>query len=67
MHWVTKRSEPPKRGDQRCRLVFAWKPTNVGRHTVWLEHYEVYERYFVLSGRDGWWSEESRNLRVVYP
>lgn len=63
MHWLTKEDRYPNDGETRDRLVFAWKPTKVGRHTVWLEWYEVRERFFQpANGNPGWWSETGRGV-----
>jgi hypothetical protein len=40
MKWKTA-----KHGDIRTRRVFAWLPTEVEDHTVWLEQYQVTEEY----------------------
>jgi hypothetical protein len=41
--------------------VFAWKKTRVGDYYVWLETYQLTEKYFVSAGgNQAWWSEVSR-------
>ena len=50
MRWKLK--SPPKVGDTRTRLVFAWKKTRVGDHIVWLEQYQVYEEYVYVRYED---------------
>jgi hypothetical protein len=41
--------------------VFAWKKTRVGDYCVWLETYQLTEKYFVSAGgNQAWWSEVSR-------
>lgn len=45
MKWKIKAEPPPpKAGDTRIRVVFAWKPVVVGEYKVWLEHYRVSEK-----------------------
>lgn len=61
MRWLTKSEVQPQGGEVRYKKVFAWKKTKVGLYTVWLEYFEVKERFFEpISGNPGWWSEESR-------
>lgn len=49
-------------GETRSRRVFAWKPTRIGQWVVWLEFYEVHERFFApASGNPGRWTETSIN------
>jgi hypothetical protein len=43
MKWKIK--EPPKLGDWRHRTKFAWFPTTIHDHKVWLETYGVKEHY----------------------
>lgn len=65
MRWVTKTTEPPRHGDERTRRVFAWKPTKVGRYTVFLESFLVEERFHEpTSGAPGWWTEFNRSLCI---
>lgn len=67
MRWQTKKDDPPKGGELRCRYIIAWKPTEVGDKTVWLERYEIKERFFQpTGGGPGWWSEISRNTLDCY-
>lgn len=53
-----------KNGDWRTRRQFAWWPIDVGDHVVWLESYEIEERYFETPGCRGRWSEMSRRTVV---
>lgn len=56
MRWKTNKTSPPKGEDKRVRYVFAWKPTEVGKYTVWLERYAVEESFFQpAGGNPGWW------------
>jgi hypothetical protein len=67
MRWEAKDEKRPKNGDVRCRLVFACKRVRVGRFMVWIEFYEVWERYFEpASGNPGWWIETDKKLAVYY-
>jgi hypothetical protein len=62
MRWLAEKPPAPKSGDVRKRNVFAWKPARVGAMTVWLERFEVTERFFApAGGNPGWWSETSRS------
>jgi hypothetical protein len=68
MRWIKKVKKSPHAGETRIRKVFAWRRTEVGRHVVWLEFYEVHEKFFQpLGGGAGWWSEKSRHLACWYP
>ena len=69
MRWTTDRSPLPTGGETRTFRRFAWKPTKVRLETVWLEFYEVHERFFApAGGGPGWWYETSRNhLEVAGP
>jgi hypothetical protein len=61
MRWVTPQAETPRGGDIRHIKRFAWRRTEVGRFTVWLEHYWIAERFFApAGGGTGWWSEERK-------
>ena len=61
MKWKVQEPKPPKNGDTRTRRVFAWKKTRVGDYCVWLETYQITEKYFVSAGgKHAWWSEVSR-------
>jgi hypothetical protein len=61
MKWKVQEPKPPKNGDTRTRRVFAWKKTKVGDYCVWLETYQITEKYFVSAGgNQAWWSEISR-------
>ncbi len=54
-------------GEERVRRQFAWKPAKVGKQMVWLEHYEIEERFFApASGNPGWWKEISRQALDWY-
>jgi hypothetical protein len=62
MQWNIVREPVLTGGENRVRRVFAWKRTPVGDKMVWLERYEVHERYFApAGGGPGWWSEIGRN------
>lgn len=54
MRWKTPKL--PIMGDTRTRYVFAWKPVKIGKYTVWLERYVVYEKYFMNVNGQAWWS-----------
>lgn len=45
MRWTIKQGPVP--GQERTRLKFAWLPVKIGRVMVWLERYQVLERYTV--------------------
>ena len=63
MKFKIKTITPPKHGEHRTRRVFAWRKTRVGDYWVWLETYEVHERFFQpVCGGPGWWSETSTNV-----
>ncbi len=66
MKWKTVKPVP-KYGDIRTRRVFAWLPTEVEDHTVWLEQYQVTEKYYEGDGYSGanYWRELSRELLYV--
>lgn len=65
MKWKMTDKMPPKGGDIRTVRRFAWKPTQIGRYTVWLERFEIELRYFQPeSGNAGWWSEVERRTLV---
>tara|TARA_R110000868_G_C10470817_1_gene728318 strand:- start:246 stop:452 length:207 start_codon:yes stop_codon:yes gene_type:complete len=66
MKWLKDDPPKPRNGDTRSRLVFAWNATQVGKYMVWMENFEVHERYFQgACGNPGWWSETSRNTLEV--
>ena len=61
MKW--KVSESPKNGEIRTRRVFAWRKTKVKDYWVWLETYQITEKYFVSAGGvHAWWSETNRDV-----
>ena len=64
MRW--KIDPAPKVGDIRKRRVFAWDITKVGDHCVWLEIYQVTEKYEVREnyyGKEfGRWNEIDRAI-----
>lgn len=65
MQWNREPEPVLKGGERRARRVFAWKRTPVGDKIVWLERYEVHERYFApAGGGPGWWSESSMTDQV---
>lgn len=67
MRWLAENPPKPKAAQTRCRRVFAWRPTRVKEHVVWLESYEVYEVYFSpADGTAGWWSETNRKVLDLY-
>ena len=43
MRWKNKQPIETRPGDQRERYAFALKPTQIGKHTVWLERYLITE------------------------
>lgn len=60
MRWKYE-PERPKNGDIRVKRVFAWKKTRIGNYIIWLETYQVTEKYFEpVGGNPGWWSEISK-------
>lgn len=66
MKWFVGKQEY-KHGDLRDRKVFAWRKTRVHEYVVWLETYQVRERYYQpISGNPGWWAEISRNTLFWY-
>lgn len=67
MRWLKKSERSPEGGDTRVRRAFAWKPLQINRFVVWLEFYEVHERFFQpRGGAPGWWSETSKELCCWY-
>ena len=67
MKWKIKKVEFPKAGDIRTRKVFAWKKTKVGNYWVWLESYQITERYFCNINGQSWWTEIDREpLFLMY-
>jgi hypothetical protein len=67
MKFKIQKVDPSKHNNTRTRRVFAWKKTKVGDYHVWLEHYEVHERFYApVGGNPGWWSETSRNVLEWY-
>ena len=68
MKWKVQESKTPKNGETRTRRVFAWKKTRVGDYYVWLETYQITEKYFVsVGGNQAWWYEISREtLDYIY-
>lgn len=67
MKWQIKQKEQPKDGDVRARRVFAWRKTKVGSYWVWLERYEITERFYRSVDGQGWWREISRDtLEYMY-
>ena len=61
MKWKIEKTKRPNHGDIKKTRVFAWKKTKVGDHWVWLETYQITEKYFVsVGGNQAWWSEISR-------
>jgi hypothetical protein len=63
MKWKTVK-HVPKDGHIRTRRVFAWLPTEVEDHTVWLEQYQVTEQYF--HGMNYWHELSTELLYVMY-
>ena len=64
MKWKTDKPLP-KHGDWRKRRPFAWLPTKVEDHTVWLETYQITEQYIEYSLQHdipGYWSVVSKEL-----
>lgn len=52
MRWKNKEPKNPRKaGDTRSRRVFAWRPTIIKKHTIWLETYLVDE--VVVIDQDG--------------
>jgi len=67
MRWKLKKVKAPKDGEERIRAVFAWRPTDVENYVVFLEHYQIHERYFEpANGNPGWWAEFARYVCVYY-
>ena len=66
MKWKTKKRQTPNDREERTRRRFAWHHTAVSSYTVWLEWYEVRERYFrPAHGNPAFWSEYARNILEV--
>lgn len=38
----------PNLGTTRLKRVFAWSPTQIDGHIVWLEHYEILQAFLVF-------------------
>jgi len=67
MKWKVQEPKLPKNGDTRTRRVFAWKKTKVGDYFVWLETYQITEKYFISAGgNQAWWSEISRETLYYF-
>jgi hypothetical protein len=66
MRWKIKTVVIPKNGEVRTRRVFAWKKTKVGQYMVWLEFYQVTEKFFQPIGGPGWWTEIGRDTCDYY-
>jgi len=66
MKWKVKKQPIYKDGDTRTRRVFAWKKTRIGDQWVWLERYEVHERFYRAINGTSWWSETSKNVLEWY-
>jgi hypothetical protein len=67
MRWKIKTVVIPKNGEVRTRRVFAWKKTKVGQYMVWLEFYQVTEKFYQpVGGTPGWWSEIGRDTCDYY-
>jgi hypothetical protein len=68
MRWPRTPPPPLKSGDRRARRKFAWRKTRVEDEWVWLELYEIHEKYFEpAGGGPGWWHEVGRNtLDFIY-
>jgi hypothetical protein len=64
MRWRTVKPVP-KHGEIRTRHKFAWRPTEVEDHTVWLEFYQITEVWIEYDKRHeipGYWHQISKNL-----
>ena len=71
MRWKIK--APPKEGDWRCKNKFAWFPTRVEDHIVWLEFYFSKQHYIAIAVVDEYtvqpelhWVEYERMLVYNY-
>jgi hypothetical protein len=71
MRWKVK--SPPKEGDWRRRIKFAWFPTQVEDHVVWLETFAIKEHFIAVAMVDEGivhpemqWVEYDRNLLFDY-
>jgi hypothetical protein len=71
MRW--KIEAPPKEGDWRRRIKFAWFPTQVEDHMVWLETYSIKEHLIAVAVFDEGiihpelqWVEYDRGLLYSY-
>ncbi len=53
-------------GDHRERFPFAWTPTRVGNHTVWLERYCVKEKLIGIAYGKEMWVEVDRSTAYYY-
>jgi hypothetical protein len=62
MRWRTRPLPLPEPGTIQHFARFAWTPTKVGKHTVWLENYTVIMSYSAEHG----WQEISRDIRDYY-
>lgn len=60
MRWLATDPPTPKHRELRARKLFAWKPTRVKDHVIWLETYEVAEEFFLPLNGPGWWTEYNR-------
>lgn len=65
MRWLTVKPEP-REGQVRMRSAFAWLPTKVGQHTVWLEFFGVWEIYGVDGYPRSGWQETRREVLEYY-
>lgn len=59
MRWLTRPLPPPEPGTIQHFARFAWKPTQVGKFTVWLEPWTVIMSYSAEHG----WQEIARDVR----
>ena len=63
MRWITKTEQEPNRGDHRVARCFAWRRTQIGDYTIWLEWYEVHERVLTpVGGAPASWCETWRQV-----
>ena len=72
MKWLNPKPEP-KIGDTRERFPFAWLPTQVENHKVWLERYWIKEELKISARLDEGvvypveaWVEIERGFPVYY-
>lgn len=62
MRWPAyRRDVPPRDGDTRWMLRFAWLPTCVRGEVLWLSWYEEHERFYETAD-GGFWLPLDRRI-----